>query len=284
MCVELSKSCPVSEWVTIVAGGAIATKNYQVKMFRNGEVASLPDRPPGECHTLTVNTNKVRAWIGGFSMECHQLDPFEASPKWEKCKETRLMDLGAVVQVLDDVWVFAYRTIHVVPQIGNASEIEWPHDTLSTRSCVQTNGLSTIVIPDAARHVYINSDATSPQSWEHLATLPTRVMFRSCLLMESLLYVTGGWNGTRISKESYVIDIDSGNVRRLGDMLTALSFHAMGVIAGAPAVIGGIGQSITEILDTATGTWRASNATFGNYNKALSVSFAINKLSVGRIK
>ena len=265
-----------SEWVTVV----VCNKHrdlHNVKMFRKGDVVALPDLPSRTNDVgVTVYKNKVRAWLSGGRLECLQLDPFEASPKWEKCTELLpIVREAKVIQVLDDVWIFTDRTIHVVPQTGNVSEIKWPHDRFHPAMCVQTNGISTIVIPIRSRHVYINRDATSPQSWEQLATLPSGLIFNVCLLMESSLYVTGGNDQGPLYKESYVIDIESGNVKRLGDLLSGKYDHAMMVINGAPAVISGFYRGTTEVLDVATGTWRAGAISFGQITDPAAVSLAI---------
>lgn len=221
----------------------------------------LPKLPPVTGYrSITVYKNKVRSWHNNLNninlVECYQLDPFAASFKWENCAEVpRLKYPSLRIQVGDDMWLFADRRIHVVHQTGTVKNIEWPHEGLGNNSCVTTNSISTIVIPNESKHVYINSDATSPQSWELLATLPTSLLFRACLLMGTSLYVTGGRNVRTTSKESYVIDIENGNVKRLGDMLEAHNDHAMGVIEGAPAVISGYHQSTVEILNIATGRW-----------------------------
>ena len=271
-----------SEWVTVFTGESGLYKHRQVKIFRKGEIVLLPE-PPSDIFFfgLTVYKNKVRAWLGGDRLECQEIDPFKESPKWKKCLDISPIanDLN-VIQVLDDIWVFDLNKIYVVPPTGNVSEFKWPHDILYSSSCLQTNGIITLVIPTGSRHVYINSDATSPQSWEQLATIPTLPNLRACILIESSLYVTGGgYQDSYIRmtsyNESYVIDIESGNVKTLGDTLDHHYGHAMGIINGEPTVIGS-SRDTTEVLDVATGTWRAGPTIFGMNFRPAAVSFAIN--------
>ena len=241
----------------------------------------LPDLPSESNFVgVTVYKNKVRIWGSGNQLECHQSDPIEVMPKWEQCAGLPPgMDDAKVIQVLDDAWLFKNISIHVVPQTGNASEIKRPHDKFHPGMCVQTNGISTVFISISSGDVYINTDATSPESWECLATLPSRDMlvYHVCLLMESSLYVIGGYNGQGpLYKESYVIDIESGNVKRLGDLLIGKYDIAMAVINGAPAVICDFLKGKTEILDIATGTWRASDVGLLPITTPETVSFAIN--------
>ena len=257
-------------------------------MYRNGRTVALPDLPhPISDASLTVYKDKVNL-CGGYitaertSKDCFQLPNFNASLEWEKKSELPLEMWGhCSVQVLDDMWVFYDNNIYVVPQTGNVTVIPWSHVTFPIYSCAQTNGVITVVIPDKSRHVYINSDHTAPGSWAILATLPTGLQRRSCLMMGSLFYVTGGRNGAT-SKETYVIDVnESGRVKRTGDLLTARGGHAMGVINGAPAVIGGRDGNKyfddTEIFDTKTKKWRASAIKMVLPSADItSISFAVN--------
>ena len=250
----------------------------------------LPDLPYAVFgHSLTVYKDKVRL-CGGVangdpSNKCFQFDLFQTSPKWEKIAELPIkMYAHSSVQVLDDMWVFYGNNIYVIPQTGSLTVIPWPHGSLPRYSCAQTNGVNTIVIPNESRDVFINSDATSPQSWVKLATLPTGLTWRSCLMMGLLIYVTGGttsWNGIGV-KESYVIDIEKrGSVKRVGDLLTGRCWHAMGVIDGAPAVMGGWDGNKNldsiEVFDVKSETWQEILTKLHAPAHALaSVSFAVN--------
>ena len=281
--------------MTVVAGG---WKDYlelsTVTMYRNGRTEALPDLPhPVSAASLTVYKDKLRM-CGGYinashiaSKECFQLSIFNTLSKWEKGADLPVkMRNHNSVQVLDDMWVFYENKIYVMPQTGNVTVIPWRHGTFPELSCALTNGVCTVVIPDKSRDVFINSDSTSPGSWVKLAMLPTGLERRSCLMMGSFIYVTGGHtpaNATEIaSNETYVIDIEGrGSVTRVGDQLTARWAHAMGVIDGAPAVFGGWDGvkylDDTEVFDTKTKMWRASDIKMAVPSASIgSISFVVN--------
>lgn len=219
--------------------------------------------------SLTVYGDKIQ-FCGGrkFSYrsgtkECFQLNISisEHSHKWEKFAELPVDMYGhSSVQVLDDMWVLFTDSIYVVPQKGITYRYKWPYGELPMHSCAQTNGVNTIVIPDGLEDVYINTDVSSPESWEKLVTLPTDLKSRACLMMNSLIYVTGGKLGNGGSRETYVIDIQRRNVTKVGDLLTGRHRHAMCVIDGEPAVFGGRDSSLTKIgietFDKTTKTWK----------------------------
>ena len=262
-------------------------------MYRNGRTVNLPDLPDAvEEASMTFSDNKVHVCGGetkvGTTSACFQLNVFQTipKPKWEKYGELpkRMRD-HQIVQVLDETWVFHARYIFVMPRRGSIREIRWPYSmNWDTFSCVQSNGVNTIVIPNFSVDVYINSIPTSPQSWVKLATLPYPLRWRSCLMVGSLIYVTGGRPiqiGSRSLKDSYVIDIENGRrLTKLGNLLTGRSVHAMGFIDGEPAVFGGYeGKKYidsVEIFDSGTKTWRAVKAKTRKRSQDFAhVSFAV---------
>ena len=266
-------------------------------MYSNGRVVAVPDLPyPISDASLTVYKDTIRL-CGGYvtasrtSKDCLQLSISNNLLKMEKNGELpRGMWGHSCAQVFDDMWVFHDNYIYVVPRAGNVTVIPWPHGTFPRYSCAQTNGVSTVVMPDKSRDVYINLDATSPQSYVKLDTLPTNLERRSCLMMDSLFYVTGGRPGGKTSswygpssKETYVIDFEKeGSVTRLANLLTSRGGHAMGVIDGSPAVFGGReGDRYfggTEIFDTKEKKWRASVVKMVVPSADItSVSFAVNE-------
>ena len=259
-------------------------------MYRNGRMEALPDLPyPISAASLTVYKGFV-SLCGGYrlgsqiSKDCLQLNIFNTFASWKKIVRLPIeMYAHSSVQVLDKMWFFSDYNIYVVTQTGRATVIKWPraYGTVPKYSCAQSNGVITVVIPDRSRHVYINKVASSPGSWAILATLPTGLHRRSCLMMGSLFYVTGGWNGATYSKETYEIYIENfGSVERVGDLLTARYSHSMGVIEGEPAVFGGDGGKClddTEILDTNTQKWRAGSVKMAMPSGDIaSVSFPVN--------
>ena len=288
--IDLSIFLSFSEWVTVVAGGFTDDRvTAKAIMYRNGRTVALPDLPhPLSAASLMVYKDKVRLCGGYFkrshhSKDCFQLSIFNALSKWEKTAELPFeMYARMTVQVLDQMWVFYDSDIYVMKQTGRAKVIKWPHDTVSHYSCAQSNGVVTVIIPDKSRHVYINSDATWPGSWTIHATLPTGLHRRSCLMIGSLFYVTGGNNGATYSKETYVIDIEERErVTRVGDLLTARHSHTMGVIDGAAAVFGGWNVikyfDDTEIFHTNTNKWHASDIKMVEPSGDIAaVSFAVN--------
>ena len=254
-------------------------------MYRNGRMEPLPDLPhPVEEASLTFNKGKARLCGGqtnniSYSKQCYELSIFATSPKWEKFADLPVAMTGhSSIQVRDDMWVFYRTKTYVVSQTGNTMQFKWPHGAIPPYSCAETNGVSTILIPGQSRDVYINSDVTSPETWQKFATLPTGPRGRSCLLLGLVMYVTGG--GDPAVQESYMINIETGSVKKVSDLLAGRRYHGMCVIDGAPAVFGGYNGTFidsTEIFDVATETWRASNIKMveQSYDVA-SVSFAIN--------
>lgn len=271
--------------------GSWPTKGLKTAtIYRNGRAEALPNLPYSIHHaSLTVYKGTVRL-CGGIvdetrlSSDCLQFSIFNTL-QWEKSGTLpQYMHDHRGVQVLDDMWAFNEDHIYVVPQTGNVTVIRWPHETSLRYSCAQTNGVITIVLPNQSKDVYINLNATTPQSWIKLAKLPAGLEWRSCFLMGSTFYVTGGWiaDSNTYSKETYVIDIEKeGSVQRVGDLLAARRTHSMGVVDGAPAVFGGWnGKKYvegTEIYDTATKKWRSSRVKMVTPSARIaSISFAVN--------
>ena len=288
----IETSPPFSEWITVLAGGSDGDRPLaSATMYRNGRTVKLPDLPDAvKDASMTFSDNKVHVCGGltkvGATSACFQLNVFQTKPKWEKYGELpKQMYAHQSVQVLDDTWVFDAGNVYVVPRSGSIRVIRWPYPMVGADfNCVRSNGVNTIVIPYFSTGVYINSIPTSPQSWVRLATLPSTLRWRSCLMVGSLIYVTGGRplsDNSLSLKESYVIDIENGGrLEKVGNLLTGRFHHAMGLVDGEPAVFGGFdGKKFidsVETFDSGTRTWRAAKSkTRKRSEKFAHVSFAV---------
>ena len=100
--------------------------------------------------------------------------------------------------------------------------------------------------------------------------------------MDNMLYVVGGWNGTRRLRSGEVYNPETQEWTDLPDMDTPRSNHSLAVVQGKIVVIGGYtGEDATskvEQLNLRTNTWEEMESLPCKRSALSSVSISFNKL------
>lgn len=120
--------------------------------------------------------------------------------------------------------------------------------------------------------LYHNKDPSRPYLWQRLATLPLFRTNFSCLLLDAKIFVSGGIE-IETTAAVEVVDLATNNVTQIAPLLEPRMYHAMGVVEGNLAALGGLtrsqhnlnGQANVQELSNTIETYDATTNTWNKY-------------------
>ena len=235
----------------ILSGGVIIAGGYDSGKNLNSVEAldtwTLPDLPHAVHAASLTAVGRYVYQCGGYtgrasSSACYKLNINAAAPRWTVTTSLpKPVYEHAAAAVSGHVWVSYGNFLYDLDTETDSFRTFSVPFTTSDYYCSVSNGTHNYIIGVGSKRdqVWVNKIPNKPSKWIRVATLTVGRNGIACVLHEHIIYVSGGYFSDTYYSVVEVIDTKTHEVRRIGDLNKTRSYHAMMVLDGNPAVVGG---------------------------------------------